>query len=865
MLAVITGALIFALIAADATLIIYLRNQAFAFGERETSNLSYALAEQTEKSLQAVQLITSVIAERIEGANPTTVEEFEQIAGSSIVRDILHGSINGFGHLDNLAIASARGRLVGRGAAGPLPSLELSDRDYVVGARDIGPGELYVSAPSLSRITGEWSIFLAKRVSSRTGEFLGVVTGVIELKSLEKLYSRIALGQYGSVWMARQDGTMLVRYPRDERVIGRKMTETGPLADVFFNGAAGVTQHLSPADGRKRIAAVQHVKGFPVAITVTAALEDVLAQWRGQVVSLVLVGMGASLALTLLALILANATEELAQTRSELDVSREQEDAQGRFTAAISNMRQGLAMYDAFENLIVCNQQYADLYKLPMRLCAPGTPRRVLLQHRALVGTRPRRRTVASDGHRLNELEDGRMVNISHGPIRGGGFVSTHEDVTEQHRAEEKIARLARHDPLTDLPNRMVFKETLRERLETLGPGARLAIHYLDLDGFKLVNDTLGHTAGDVLLKKVARRLARAVRASDMLARLGGDEFAILQQISAPEDAEKLASRVNELLSRHFDVDGQRIRIGSSVGISLAFDDARDPDQLVKNADLALYAAKSAGRNIFKFFRPEMADATRERLQLERELREALGAGQLELFYQPQVRLQDAKLIGFEALLRWNHPERGLLAPNAFITVAEETGVINEIGEWAIVQACNEAVNWPDHIRVAVNLSVVQLRSETLRRSVQEALEISGLDPARLELEVTESVMLKDAEANVSALLSLRSLGLKISMDDFGTGYSSLSGLRLFPFDTLKIDRSFVSELSTRDDCAAIVRSVVDLANSLGMSTTAEGIETQQQWHQARALGCKEGQGYLFGAPAPASALEDMFVKALVA
>jgi diguanylate cyclase (GGDEF)-like protein len=858
MLAMLIGAVIVALFVADGALVFYLRNQAIAFGEREAGNLSYALAQQTEKSLQVAHLIASVIAERIEAANPSSVEEFEEAARSVPIRDMLQGSITGFGQLDNLAIASARGKLVARGVAGPLPSLDLSDREYIAGARNSSARELYISTPVKSLITGEWSIFLAKRVSSVSGEFLGVVTGVIELSTLEKVYSKIAVGEHGSIWMARRDGTLLVRYPRVEKVIGRSFDSRGPLAELFLKGEEGVARHLSPTDGRQRLAALHYVHDFPVAIVVTAAIEDVLTEWRGQVLCLAIVGLSAALALVLLALILASATEQLAQTRSELDVSRAHEKAQGLFTAAISNMRQGLAMFDADENLIVCNRQYAELYRLSPDILAPNTPRHILLQQRALAGTQPLTRTITNDRHRLNELEDGRTITISHAPITGGGFVSTHEDITDQRRAEEKILRLAQRDTLTELPNRMVFKQTLNARIEGLSPGERLAVHYLDLDGFKLVNDTLGHTAGDVLLQKVARRLSTAVRSTDTLARLGGDEFAILQTVTSPEEAQGLAVRLNELLSKLFDVDGHRIRIGSSVGVSLAPDDALDPDQLVKNADMALYAAKGAGRNTYRFFRREIEDAMRERVRLEAELRDALPCGQLELFYQPQVRLDNAELIGFEALLRWHHPERGLLTPASFIELAEETGLIKDIGEWVILQACLEAVKWPDHLRIAVNLSVVQLQTSSLCACVEDALAATGLRPDRLELEVTESVMLKHAESNVSMLLALRTLGLRISMDDFGTGYSSLSGLRLFPFDKLKIDRSFVSELGTRKDCAAIVASVASLANSLGMSTTAEGIETDEQWAQAKLAGCTEGQGYLFGAPMPASRIAEL-------
>ena len=534
-----------------------------------------------------------------------------------------------------------------------------------------------------------------------------------------------------------------------------------------------------------------------------------------------------------------------------------------RFNVALNNMYHGLCMFDSNRRLIVCNRRYAQMYHLPDRLQQPGTPFDDIFNYRIETGQGPvdpdnyrkdlLRRLHESISYKLH-LMDGRVTQIDSEHMAGGGWVATHQDITEATQAEAQISHLARHDALTNLPNRAVFRSNLEDALKRVPRGDAIAVLCLDLDQFKAVDDTLGHPIGDGLLQEVADRLRECVRESDTAARLGGDEFAIILTTNVePVGITSVASRIIESLSEPYTIAGHKVVIGTSVGIALAPEDGTSPDELLKNADLALYRAKSDGRGVYRFFEPGMDAKVRARRAMELDLRQALEKEEFELFYQPLINLSAREIVAFEALLRWRRPEQGLVAPNDFIPLAEEIGLIVPLGAWVLNQACAQAVTWPDHIRVSVNLSPVQFKSNTLVLSVMAALSASGLDPRRLELEITETVMMHDTEATLATLVRLRALGVSISMDDFGTGYSSLSYLRKFPFDKIKIDQSFVRGLSGEDESAAIVRAVTGLGRSLGMTTTAEGVETNDQLELLRREGCVEVQGFLFSAPVPSA------------
>lgn len=464
-----------------------------------------------------------------------------------------------------------------------------------------------------------------------------------------------------------------------------------------------------------------------------------------------------------------------------------------------------------------------------------------------------------ADGSEIEVLTFGRKVAFEG---RSAYLVSIW-DITERRRAEEKIAHMAHHDALTGLPNRALFQNHLEEALaRAKRKNSSLAVLCLDLDAFKSVNDSMGHPAGDRLLQLVAERLRGESSNFDLAARLGGDEFAIIVEgVDAPRAVEQLAARLVETIGRSYDVMGTEVIVGASIGAALSPNDGETQDELMRNADVALYRAKAAGRSNYQFFEREMDRALQARRTMAADLRKAFAAGEFEVFYQPLIDLQNDRLSAFEALIRWHHPDKGMISPGEFIPVLEEMGLIVQVGEWVLQEACREAAGWPKHIRIAVNLSPVQFRSATLVQSIVAALAHSGLDAPRLELEVTESVLLAETSSNIEILHRLRSLGVRVSMDDFGTGYSSLGYLRSFPFDKIKIDRSFVADMSTRPDCLAIVRAVVGLGRSLGVTTTAEGVETEQQLLCLRGEGCNEVQGYLFGRPEPASSLNSIIAK----
>jgi diguanylate cyclase (GGDEF)-like protein len=529
--------------------------------------------------------------------------------------------------------------------------------------------------------------------------------------------------------------------------------------------------------------------------------------------------------------------------------------------AALNNMSHGLLMFDADAKMMVCNRRYLELYGLSPDRVKPGVTVQELLEARAETGTfvgdphnyaATLRSKIANNESygRLVELPDGRTISIVSRPMEGGGWVVTHEDVSDRRRAEKKIAHMAHHDALTDLPNRVLYRERLAEALTKLNTDERLAVFYLDLDNFKAVNDTLGHQIGDELLKSVADRLRGCMHDTTTVARVGGDEFAIiLPELAQLNDAALLAQKVCEAIRQPYNLFGHAIVTDTSIGIAIAPDDGVDPDELLKNADMALYGAKADGRGTFRFFEPEMDARVKARRALENSLRVALAEGEFILHYQPIMDLSENNISCCEALIRWNHPERGLLGPGEFIPVAEETGLIVAIGEWVLRTACAEAATWPNGVRVAVNLSPIQMTNPNLMSVVISALAGSGLPANHLELEITESVMMQNTDATLATLHRLRILGVKISMDDFGTGFSSLSYLRRFPFDKLKIDRSFIGDLSKDEDALAIVRAVTAMAKSLRMITTAEGVETSEQLGQVRSLGCTEVQGFFIGRP----------------
>jgi diguanylate cyclase (GGDEF)-like protein len=536
-----------------------------------------------------------------------------------------------------------------------------------------------------------------------------------------------------------------------------------------------------------------------------------------------------------------------------------------RFDAALNNMSQGLFMADNDRRLIVCNKRFREMFALQPEEVEPGARLDDLLH--VMMDRQAQPLLLISEIHqRLSGIwsatergqfyaeTDEASIQVGYVPMTEGGWVVTYEDISERRKVEANTEYLAHHDVLTGLPNRLAFTLRLDHLLGNRADRRSFALLFVDVDDFKDINDTLGHLAGDMLLVTIAQRLRANVREEDLVARLGGDEFAILQMM--PRDRNEtlaLAQRLVDAINQPYDLEGRRISSSISLGIAVEDDETRDAEHLFRNADMALYRAKATGRNTWRFFEPEMQQEVQTRSTITADLRLALKEDQFDIFYQPVMHASSGQLVQFEGLLRWNHHSLGSVAPGRFIPIAEESRLIVPIGEMVLRRACAEAMRWPCQVRVAVNLSPVQFVGRGLVSIVESALNDAGLDPSRLELEITEGALLRDSEQVSVVLRQLRSLGVTIALDDFGTGYASLSYLRQLPFDKIKIDRSFIMGLNKNDDSVPIIEAVISLARNLSMTTTAEGVETEDQWRLLAAMGCTYVQGYLFDRPQSAA------------
>ena len=558
-----------------------------------------------------------------------------------------------------------------------------------------------------------------------------------------------------------------------------------------------------------------------------------------------------------------NLIRALSNARARLERSRRVvEHERTALQIATNNMAQGLVLFDVSEQIVLCNPRYLEIYRLPAAILKPGcTLRQLIAEHQArgslagdiddhLQDLRSRLRTGRRSQSQI-ELPDGRAIQIHHQPLADGGWVSTHEDVTEQRRSAARIAFLAHHDALTGLANRAAITQRIEEAAaREARTGEPFAVLLLDLDRFKQVNDTLGHPAGDALLCEVASRLKGTLRETDVLGRLGGDEFAIVQTraLQAHEAASACAARIIELLAKPFTIERTEISIGTSIGIALAPSHASDPKSLLKMADLALYQAKAAGRETYRFFSPAMTVAASERRELENEMRAALGSHQFEVHYQPIIDAATLKVTAAEALLRWRHPGRGLINPDQFLPLAEESGLIAPLERFVLETACKQAAAWPAALKLAVNLSPGQLRKPGFDAIVTAALDDAGLAPQRFELEIAERALQTSADG-LPALQRLKDLGVTIALDDFGTGKLPLSQLADLPFNKIKIDGSFVGNM-TGADCGAFIDATLIYAKRLGIPITAECVETEHQLRLLRAAGVTAMQGFLFARPA---------------
>jgi diguanylate cyclase (GGDEF)-like protein len=766
-----------------------------------------------------------------------------------------------------IALIDKNGRVVTTTQKWPTPTIDLTNRDYFQHFKNNDDKGIYVSKPVADHTTGLETIFFGKRINDSNNAFLGMIIVGVRVTYFQRIYNSIKSLNDQVFAILRKDGTLLVRYEHHKFVVGEKMPAGSPWYRLVSQGG-GVFRSPGYFDGTPRLLTIRPLSDYPLVINVGVSETAALAGWRNHART---IGIGTLLVIICSVFLLRALTNHIKRlVSSEAALA----DEQAKVDAALSTMSQGLVMFDSSTRLVVCNRVYLKMYGLSPDIVRPGCTLRELLRHRAEIGSAvsddPEQyinELLAAIGqgkifNKITALAGGRIVSVANHPMVDGGWVATHEDITEEKRAEERIVHAAHHDALTGLPNRILFAEQLEQALKRVRRGERLAVLYIDLDHLKRVNDTLGHPIGDKLLKGVAYRLRGCIRDIDTAARLSGDEFAIIQSsIDRPSDAAALAIRIREAIRVPIDLNGHQVMVDTSIGISIAPDDGRELDELLKTADIALYEAKNTGRGTYCFYETDMNERMQVRGKLEYDLRSALANGEFELFYQPIVNLQDNKITSFEALLRWHHPERGMISPAEFIPIAEEMGLIIPLGEWVLRTACAEAATWPSDIKVSVNVSSLQLTNENLVNVIISAIASARIPANRLELEITESVFIENTFANISTLKKLHELGVKFSMDDFGTGYSSLGYLMSFPFSKIKIDRSFIARLSDKDKSRAIVRAVADLARNLNMIVTAEGVETDQQLEQIRILGCTEMQGYLFSRPLPAAEIHRLFLS----
>lgn len=1110
-LIVICGVILIAVVVTATTaLLLELRDNDLAQKSHELESLTSVLAEQIDRSFQLIGVIQASEIERMKNFGITSEDQFERRMSDFSNHQYLKDRVTSSRYIDAIVLTDAKGKLVNFSRTWPIPTVKVPNQDPHKAFLANPHLTEFVGIPIRSPVTGKWVLPIARKLKGPNGAFLGVVMGIIRLRYFENLFRDLVESPDDSFGLFRNDGTLLARYPRKEKIIGKRLAHP-----IFFRLLAksdfGTGRRVGAIDGKERIISARRLAHYPVVLAATTTVSEALTNWRNGAVTMVaaalMIGLliGGTVFLSIwvigrklreqgiqrdaaldnmsqglvmfdeeMRLVVCNERYQqlygvpqdfakpgrtlfdlltyraesgtfsgeietyIAQLREQIakrhiveqttktpdgrtiaivnrsmanggwvathedvtdKVKAEEETAEKKhqLDAALQNISQGLCMFDDQMRLVVCNKRYADLYGLNGDQIKPGTPLRQILERRAAVGNAPgkekayleerlREVTRSQPFHVIDRLNDGRSIAIVHMPLSGGGWVSTHEDVTEREKTEEaleqankslvekqfaidqavsvaitdvkgkivyvndnfcaisgydrddllghnlrisnsglhskrffrqmfrevargrvwrgeicnrtkrgslywvdttivpqlgpggkpvaymsiridittrklaeaKISFLANHDSLTGLANRTMLNEKLDGLLtHSYHRRESFAVLLLDLDEFKEVNDTLGHAAGDELLKEFANRLKLVLGDDNTLVRLGGDEFAIIQglQDNQREAAAVLATKLLDLAAKPFMLNGHEVAVGASIGIALGPEDGDSAGELLQNADLALYRVKSEGRHNFCFFDKGMRAETAARLTMINDMRAALARDEFELHYQMIFDAETRRPCGAEALVRWRHPTEGFIMPDRFIRLAEESGLMAPLGTRILRRACADAVTWPRDIKVAVNLSAVQFKEPNLLDVVLHALTETGLSPDQLELEITETVFMQDKDHCQATIRQLKDLGISIVLDDFGTGYSSLSYLTAFPFDTIKIDKSFVQNLADQDERKAIVASIVTLAHGLGIGVTAEGVEATREFEFLRDAGVQQVQGFMFARPCPVTEL----------
>jgi diguanylate cyclase (GGDEF)-like protein len=840
---VLCGAFLIALVVGVIALILSnLRHHAIEQSKQQLLATATVLARQTARDLQSIDLIDGNLIEYMETLAIVSDELYARAMVGRGIHLMLKDKISGFPHIGAVLLVGADGRLINSSQTWPTPSLNFAGRDFFEALKNSPRLSSMLGEPTRDPQTGVWTIYFARKFRGSNGEFLGLVVGTVPAQYFEDSYGTLARGTDESTALSRNDGIMLARYPHIDSFIGKPSARDVPDGKTRRSRSGG---KRDVANGPERLMAEARPPDVPINLTASTTVDAALADWRTEAAYLV--------GLTIVLVVAIGGTGAVV-----VQFFRRQSI---QLDSTLNNLSQGVCMFDAHQRLILCNDRYAEMFLLPHDLTTPGTTLRQIFDHQvvhrlhagsgadAYIRGMMAIITACEPASIVTEFADGRAMVTVFRPAPGGGFVTTVEDITEQKRAEKRIAHIAHHDPLTGLHNRAAFSDYLATTIdETVRAGGSFAILCLDLDRFKEVNDLYGHLVGDALLREVARRL-QAVADGAFLARVGGDEFIVITVGGAQTAAvAQLAQQLRTALRGDIELAGRQLRIGLSIGIASCPADGADPESLLANADVALYRAKAEGRDAIRFFEPDMAAELRDRRELQHDLQSAVANDELRLDYQPLARI-DGEIVGFEALVRWHHPSRGLVAPGIFIPLTEENGLIVAMGEWILRAACREAASWPNPLNISVNLSPVQFRNDDIVRLVHETLLESGLDAGRLELEITEGVLIDDFSRAVSILRRLKSLGVRIALDDFGTGYSSMSYLQAFPFDMIKIDRSFISNLDRSAQSKALLRGVIGLARGLELPVTAEGVETRAQLDVLTRAGCDLVQGFLIGRP----------------
>jgi diguanylate cyclase (GGDEF)-like protein len=844
-------------------LVLQFRDRTVDAAERELANTAQLLSRHFDQQLIDLQRVHEDVLDYVRAEGIDTVEAFDSRMSSLAVHEMLRAKLQAFPHVGGLNLFNAQGWLINSTQRWPVPDVNVSDRRYFKEFASGQPVPETIVEVGKSKVTGRWTTLFARRILGRNGEIIGFASRSVEPSHFEEFCASLALDGETTISMLHREGTIIARYPHHDGMVGRNIADNPLFQRILALNGSASGRFKSLSEGEERLGSIRPMTNFPLLVVATTTSSHVLANWRAQTK----LQFGAALLAVLV--VIVTITLIVRQLKRQHEAAQHLLVEKGQhLDTAINNMTQGLLLFNATGHLVICNQSYLDMFGLSRDVVKPGCHLRDLILYRKELGSfvgdvdaycakflNPQNDEIRDA---VTDTPDGRRIRLVYKRSPDGGWATTLEDVTERSRFEARIEHLAHYDALTDLPNRTLFQLHAEKMIAGL-PDIPFAILYIDIDEFKGINDSLGHLIGDEFLRAVSQRLRGCVAKNDFVARLGGDEFAIIQYgVDRDADVSALIDRVYQALRSPFECHGHRLSADASIGVAVAPRDGSLLLGLLKCADLAMYAAKAAGRRTYRFFAVGMETEANSRRELEQDMRAAMIEGGFVIHYQPLVDVGSEEIVCCEALLRWRHPRRGMISPAEFIPVAEETGLIQEIGQWVLDTACREAASWPVHIRVAVNVSPVQFKSQTLPLNVATALANSGLDPRRLELEITEAVLIGDDEAALTTFAQLRELGVHIALDDFGTGYSSLRYLHRFPFDKIKIDRSFVKEVADGTGASSIIRAVVGIAGERDMITTAEGVETRLQLETVRELGCTQMQGYLFSAARPAQEIRAM-------